>query len=159
MSPQLELSFSPPVTTSMALNMLEGAQVGLPLQSWREDCDFLLTELSGLGTEWDHARVAANQFPPVFLKEVTQSKSKLDFSLLWFHTSITCSHCFRNPMCGRCTRKGVGTSSQLETAFGSNMKISSGKPEFTTSYSSEQPPSNATESVFYTLTTKNRFGN
>ncbi|KAM7327585.1 hypothetical protein ACRRTK_013952 [Alexandromys fortis] len=50
----------------------------------------------------------------------------------------------RNLMCGRCTRKGVGTSSQLATAFVSNMKISLGKSEFKTSRDSGQSPSNAT---------------
>lgn len=55
-------------------------------------------------------------------------------------------------MCGRCTRKGVGTSSQLVTAFVSNMKISLGKSEFKTSRDSGQSPSNATE--FLTLLKK-----
>lgn len=53
-------------------------------------------------------------------------------------------------MCGRCTRKGVGTSSQPATAFVSNMKISLGKSEFKTSCDSGQSPSNATEFFFYT---------
>lgn len=43
-------------------------------------------------------------------------------------------------MYGRCTRKGVGTSSQLATAFVSNMKISLGKSEFKTSRDSGQSP-------------------
>lgn len=60
-------------------------------------------------------------------------------------------------MCGRCTRKGVGTSSQLVTAFVSNMKISLGKSEFKTSRDSGQSPSNATEFFFYTALKKNPY--
>lgn len=113
-----------------------------------------------LSLQWEQAHVALNQFPSVFLKEVTQSRSKLGFSFCGFSTKSICLHCFRNPTCGRCTRKGVGTSSQPETASVSNTKISSGKPEFTTSYDSGQSPSNATESFFYTsVTTTNIFGN
>lgn len=54
-------------------------------------------------------------------------------------------------MCGRCTRKGAGTSSQLATAFVSNMKISLGKSEFKTSCYSGQSPSNATEFSYTAL--------
>lgn len=53
-------------------------------------------------------------------------------------------------MCGRCTRKGAGTSSPPATAFVSNMKINLGKSEFKTRCDSGQSPSNATEFFFYT---------
>lgn len=62
-------------------------------------------------------------------------------------------------MCGRCTRKGAGTSSQPATAFVSNMKISLGKSEFKTSCDSGQSPSNATEFFFYTALKKSIPGN
>lgn len=53
---------------------------------------------------------------------------KTQLSLFKVYTLLSPSVHVRNLTCGRCTRSDAGTSSLLETASGSSMRINSGNP-------------------------------